>query len=410
MHHSQGWSSSCNLLGALKNTTPSSGEISLLEESSVQIKEDKDTEEHIKRRVLQTYLLTSFNHDESETAPGNPPLLLFLRSSPVSYSRGVIPYWNRGSKYRRWCMLSRLQSPLRQTCDFGLYSMIRTDWTSHLWHRSSAPSQPPSSPGRRWPQGGSQSQRVLSKLHQLGRGGGPASRNKPESPSRRPSAPWTRWRQKRHSRRGRQGTRSSRGGTAWENPPWWEEAGGRRETEGRGYQRWGRWIPPGPPWQAAPLGDWCAAWKDPAEAGFPGESSSTGRCLDNSESDWVWWRSSLDLGTKDRAVLQQSSERFMIFFFTVCKASMNRTCSVSICFRCCGENSPLWNSRSPLSSTLWPAKISSLWADSLDSRADTCQDQTDRKIHYFSLISTRKSIYSIYFCSRNSKHLVATAS
>lgn len=219
-------------------------------------------------------------------------------------------------------MLSRLNSLLRQSCDFGLYSMNRTDWTSYLWHQSSAPSQPPSSPGRRWPQGGSLSQRALSKLHQLGRGGGPASRNKPESPSRHPSAPWTRWRQKRHSRRGRQGTRSSRGGTAWENPPWWEEAGGRRETEGRGYQRWGRWIPPGPPWQAAPLGDWCAAWKDPAEAGLPGESSSTGRCLDNSESDWVWRRSSLDLWTKDRAVLQQSSERFMIFFFTVCKASM----------------------------------------------------------------------------------------
>lgn len=44
MDHLQGCSSTCNLLGALKNTTPSSGEMSLLDESSVQIKEYEDSE------------------------------------------------------------------------------------------------------------------------------------------------------------------------------------------------------------------------------------------------------------------------------------------------------------------------------------------------------------------------------
>ncbi len=41
MHYLQGCSSTCNLLGALKNTTPSSGEMSLLDKSSVWTKEDK---------------------------------------------------------------------------------------------------------------------------------------------------------------------------------------------------------------------------------------------------------------------------------------------------------------------------------------------------------------------------------
>lgn len=34
--HSRSWNSICSLLGALKNTTPSSGEMSLFEESSAQ--------------------------------------------------------------------------------------------------------------------------------------------------------------------------------------------------------------------------------------------------------------------------------------------------------------------------------------------------------------------------------------
>lgn len=177
------------------------------------------------------------------------------------------------------------------------------DLTSYLWYQSWAPTRPPSSPGRRWPQGGFLSQCASSKLHQLGRGVGPASKNRPESPSRHPPAPWTRWRQKRHSRRGQQGTRSSRGGTASESPRWWAEARGQREMEGKEYQRWGRWIPPEPPWQAAPLGDWCAARKKPAEPGSQGESSSTGWCWDSWGSNWVWRRreSSLDLQTKIRA-------------------------------------------------------------------------------------------------------------
>lgn len=33
------------------------------------------------------------------------------------------------------------------------------------------------------------------------------------------------------------------------------------------------------------------------------------------------------------------------------------TCSVSIRFSCCGEKRPWWNTRSPLPSSLWPAKI-----------------------------------------------------
>lgn len=42
MHHSQGCCSACNLPGALKNTTPSSGEINLFDKSSDQIREYKD--------------------------------------------------------------------------------------------------------------------------------------------------------------------------------------------------------------------------------------------------------------------------------------------------------------------------------------------------------------------------------
>lgn len=46
MCHLQCCSSNCNLLGAFKNTTPSSGEMSLLEESSAPTKEDKNRETH----------------------------------------------------------------------------------------------------------------------------------------------------------------------------------------------------------------------------------------------------------------------------------------------------------------------------------------------------------------------------
>lgn len=57
-------------------------------------------------------------------------------------------------------------------------------------------------------------------------------------------------------------------------------------------------------------------------------------------------------------------------------------CSVSICWRCCGEKSPLWKSRSPLCSSLWPAKIRSLWAEFLTRREDTWENNSEHHMSW----------------------------
>lgn len=65
MRHSQGCCSICNLLGALKNTTPSSGEISLLQESSAQTKSQilrefaiKAATDNINNMIIKALFLT----------------------------------------------------------------------------------------------------------------------------------------------------------------------------------------------------------------------------------------------------------------------------------------------------------------------------------------------------------------
>lgn len=428
MHHSQGWSSSCNLLGALKNTTPSSGEISLLEESSVQIKEDKDTEEHIKRRGLKRYLLTSFNHDESETAPGNPPLLLFLRSSPVSYSRGDFLIEIEGlSKdgnvcWADWIVFWGNLVILGCTAWIELTGPLTFDIRAQL-HLSHLPLQEDVDPREvlcpnvryqncinsvevadQLPE---TSLRVRAAIHQHrepvdGKKGTVAAAGREHVAAGAGQLEKTHRggrRQEVEGRRRGEGTRDEGGEFS-------QGLHGRQHLWGIDVQRERTLQRLVSQESLPPLAD---VWTTQSQTEFGGGvlliyELKTEQFFSSHPRDL--WSFSLLCAKQAWPVLsiQLQTER--------CKDRWRhcRTCSVSICFRCCGENSPLWNSRSPLSSTLWPAKISSLWADSLDSRADTCQDQTDGKIHYFSLISTRKSIYSIYFWSRNSKHLVATAS